>query len=258
MSNFPVRHVLTAGAEKVFSTRKTTILGAIAETPDGRVFRYALNGGTSIAGARLVQSAVSIGSSVHTGGLIMSTVAHGGDAIASGGTTVSLIMVTTNVSSANMYADGYLHIDTPPGSGVYLIKGHASGASATAVSFELYGGDKLKDALSTVSRFGLRRNPYSDVVIAAATPTGPIIGVTPTEIPASNYFWLQTGGFGSLHADTLTTVAGGNLVFSGSSAGKSFAATSNPDHLSFPVVAEAATAGSAADTDQFVKIKVSA
>ena len=257
MSNFPARHVLSPGQEKAFSTRKTTILGAIAESADGRVFRYALNGGTSIAGAQLVQTAVAVGSSVHASALLMSTVAHGGNSIASGVTTISLIMVTTNVSSANMYADGYLHVSVGPGSGVYLIKGHASGASASVVTFELYGGDKTKDAFSTVTNFGVRRNPYDSVVVAAATPTGGILGVTPVEIPANNYFWLQTGGVGSLNADTLTTVAGGNFLFSGSSAGHAFAATSNPDHISFPVVAEAIT-GTSADIDQFVKIKIGA
>ena len=255
MSNFPVSVTLNMGDEKATSTTKALMLGTLGQTPDGRRFRYALNAATSIAGGNLIQSAVSVGSSVHTGGLTMSTVGVG-TVIATGGSTVSLVMVTTNLSSANMYADGYLHIDTAPGSGVYVIKSHASGGSATAVEFVLYGSDPIRDPFSTVSKFGLRRNPYADVVVAAATPTGPIVGVTPKEIPASHYFWAQVSGFGSLNLDTLTTAPGQNIGFSGSSAGHGFALTSAADSVTYPIVAEAHTAASAADTMHFVKIKI--
>lgn len=262
MSNFPNPGqgiALNFGDEKATSTTKTHFLGTLAYTPDGRRFRYALNGGTSIAGAKLVQNAAAVGSSVHAFGLQWSTAYHGGDTITTrtstnAASTIALIMVTTNVSSANMYQDGYLHIDTAPGRGVYVIKAHASGTSGSTVAFELYEG--IRDAFSTATRLGVRRNPYDSVIVAPATQTGLVLGVTPKEIPANNYFWLQEGGFGSLNADTLTTVAGGPFVFTGSSAGNAFAATSNPDHISFPIVAKAVTAGSAADTDHFVRITV--
>jgi hypothetical protein len=97
---------------------------------------------------------------------------------------------------------------------LYLIKSHP--ASSTTMAITLY--EPLKRAITTDSRIGLLANIYKDVVQCAVTPTGVIIGVCPTAVPISNYFWLQTWGIVNVLAGG--AIAAGLDVVAGPQAGE--------------------------------------
>ena len=253
---------LLPGQEKALSTNKTNFFGAIGYTPDGRRFRYAKTGATSIGGGQAVQAAAIVGSGVHSFGLKFSTAYTSTNTLPAGQTLIPLIMVTTNVSSANMYVDGFIQVDTGPDSGMYMIKKHPAISSAATGVFELYADDKIKVAWTTLTEVGLRRNPYAEVVVTGAgttaVATGLPLGVTPREIPANTYFWLQDEGVASVNADTTAPQVGGPFGFiSGSSNGHIIAWTTalGVDIDDKPMVARSAGAGAAADKAHFVAIR---
>ena len=236
MSNFPVRHQLAPGAEKVYSTTKATVLGAYGETPDGRIFRYALNSTAAALAAGVVvqgQSQAS-GSSIGTyADALTAALANGvGATIATGVTTITLTTGSTAMA-ANQYQDGYLYVKVGPGSGSFLIKQHTSGSSANGLSIELYAGDKIdRVAHTTATRYALQRNPFADVIVAPAAATGSPLGVAHTSVPASNYFWLQVGGYAPTQTSGGVVIPSDRFVLSTSQAGAVIAATTvDPDQL---------------------------
>src|SRR3990167_3979118 len=121
---FPVTVGLEIGAEKISyaANQNGRILGTKGITPDGRVFRWALNGATALVAGKLVQTGVVISASIHANGL---TVVN---TTATGVTTITVLMATTPVA-ANYYADGDLIVDTSPGQAMYRIRSHPAGVS---------------------------------------------------------------------------------------------------------------------------------
>src|SRR3990167_2588033 len=195
--SFPVTVGLNIGDEKVSyaANQNGRILGTRAVTPDGRVFRWALNAAVALEAGKLVQTAAEISSSVHVNGL---TVVN---TTSTGVTTITVLMATTPLT-ANLYADGDLVVDTSPGQAMYRIKSHQAAASAENAEFTLYESDEIKDALTSgTTTVGFRRNPYTSVIIAPTTITGAPIGITPISVAASLYFWLQTWGGALVHMD---------------------------------------------------------
>lgn len=237
---YPQSVGLKYGNEKVTSTTKYRTLGTRAVLPDGRVFRWSVNGAVALSPADLCQTAVEPSASTHTNAL---NVVGGGT---TGVTTLTVVGVT--IAVADFYADGYLVVDTSPGQGMYRIKSHEALTSAAAgiqVTFE--EDDPLREALTSgTSKVGFRRNPYSSVIVSPTTLTGVVLGVSPVAVPASQYFWLQTWGFCAVNADT-APVAGESVIAPGASPGGVNAATSVLTDVKYPVVGWAVTAAGGAD-----------
>ena len=219
---FPYTVALKYGKEKVTTTGKKHPLGTRGVLPDGRVYRYAVNGGAAVESSELLQAAVEPNSS----GLTNALDVVGG--ATTGVTTLSVVtaVVTPTALAANYFAGGYLTVDTSPGQGMYRIKSHAAFTSAAAgnqITFE--EDDVIREALTSgTSKVGLRRNPYSSVVVAPTTATHIAVGVSPVAVAASVYFWAQTWGFCTVNADT-APVVGQKMVWPGASAGAVLAAT---------------------------------
>lgn len=247
--SFPVTVGLDIGAEKVsYATNQNgRILGTRGVTPDGRVFRWALNGGTALEAGKLVQTAAVIGASTHVNGL---TVVN---TTVTGVTTITVLMATTNVA-ANYYADGDLVVDTSPGQAMYRIRSHPAGDSAANVEFTLYESDEIKDAMTSgTTLVGFRANPYTSVIVNPTTVTGAPLGQTTISVGANRYFWLQTWGVALGNMDQ-AVVAGKRVIASVLSAGQlDISSTSSVDTTganeasSFPTIGYIQTAGAGAD-----------
>ena len=253
--SFPVTVGLAFGDEKVTSTTKIRRLGTRGVLPDGRVFRWALNGGTAIEAGHVVQSGVVIGASVHANGLTIV------NATATGVSTITVLMATTNVA-ADYYADGYLTVDTSPGQGMYVVKSNTVAASAANSEFTLQ--EKIRTAMTSgTTLVGFRANPYASVIIAPATTlTGALVGVTPVAMAIGAFGWLQTWGHALVNTDS-APIAGQRLVYVGASAGNldvqstGSAGTAEAESQSaLPTIGIATTAGAGADKYNFIFLTI--
>jgi hypothetical protein len=157
-------------------------LGTKAETRDGRRFRYGQVGAVATVAGSLYQGAVPLANHL----------ANTPPAVAVGATSFSYTPGAT-AGAANLYAEGYLQVDTTPGEGyTYQVASHAAITASTA--FTLYLRDPIQVALTTSSRVGLMPNAYKNVVVTPTTNTAKVVGVAPTVLAISEYGWLQTRG----------------------------------------------------------------
>lgn len=172
-------------ASDSFSTGSTQQheLGHCVTTSDGREFRYCKAGASDLVAGNVIQSSA----------IVANHLANTPPAVAIDATSFSYTPGAT-AGAANLYAEGYLGVDTTPGNGyTYSVSGHAAITASTA--FTLYLRDAVQIALTASSRVGLIANPYRDVIqFPVTTATGTYVGVAPAVITAAQYGWLQTGG----------------------------------------------------------------
>lgn len=165
-------------------TAQVAGLGSRATTKDGRVFHYASAGGADLIAGNVQQSAAPIANHL----------ARTAPVVAIGATSFTFTPGAT-VGAANLYAEGYLQVDTTPGTGyTYLVAGHAAIASSTAFTLNLVASDAIQVALTGSSTVGLVHNPYKNVIINPTTATAPVAGVAGYIITSTQYGWLQTWG----------------------------------------------------------------
>lgn len=172
------------------SSTKQQQIGSYGETPDGRGYRYALAGASTLAPGK-INVAATVDSNA-TNKTIARTTAAGVDQVVfdAGGTIV-----------ADAYADGYLTINDATGEGVScLVKGHTGVTGAGEITVNLV--DKMPVALTIdVSEASLTKNPWSGVVISATDQLDMAVGIANVSITAAYYGWVQTRGLCSALAD---------------------------------------------------------
>ena len=173
-------------AQGLYSTSadKKERLGTIRITDDGRTFRYALNGTTALTtGVTTTMIGVTAD---HIERTIVTAPAIGDYEVQ--------VTVSTSAVTADSYADGYLQVNKTTGTGQsYLIDSNTSCASAGTTIVTLK--DPIRVAPTTSSEVSLIPNPWYGTIVQATETTGPA-GVTVCAVPASHYYWSQTGGFG--------------------------------------------------------------
>lgn len=159
-------------------------LGTRAWTNDGRVFRYAQAGASDLVAGNLLQSAAPIANHL----------ARTCPTVAVGATSFTFTPGAT-AGAANLYAEGYLSIDTGAAAEngyTYTVSGHAAITSATAFTLNLI--DPIQVALSSSSTAGLVHNKYKNVIQNPTTQTAATAGVAHYIISATKYGWIQTWG----------------------------------------------------------------
>lgn len=157
-------------------------LGTLARSNDGSIFAYAQAGPADLVTGNVLQRALPIPN-------------HLGMAVPAVGLGVNAISVTPLGTGgvANLYAEGYLQVDTAPGNGDrYVVSGHQ--AITASVPFTVNLEETLRTALSTASKVGLHHNRYKQVIQAAAPITAGPAGVAAAPIPANNYGWILVSG----------------------------------------------------------------
>lgn len=182
MANFVGPLMITAQDSFTSSATQIHSLGSQARTADGRLFRYAQIGAVDTVAGSIYQGAAPLPNHL----------ANTPPAVSAGASSFSYTPGATG-GAANLYAEGYLQVDTTPGNGyTYQVKGHA--AITASVAFTLYLIDKIQVALTTSSRVGLMPNGWKNVVVAPTTITAKVVGVAPCIITLAQYGWLQTYG----------------------------------------------------------------
>jgi len=163
------------------STQKQR-MGSTVLLADGREFVYGQAGAANIAVGKLVQGAVH------------DVANHGNMAVANANANATALTVTLGdlLVTANMYAEGFLHISDGTGEGyAYKIKSHPAAVANANVVITLY--DKLRLTLATAF-CTLCKHPASGVVIMPSPPTQALVGSTIIPVTANYYAWFQKRG----------------------------------------------------------------
>lgn len=183
-------------------------LGMPVECKDGRTYRWCKAGASDLVAGNVIQSSA----------IIANHLANTPPAVAIGAT--SFLYTPGNTAGAqNLYAEGYLQVDTTPGNGfIYGVSSHLAITASTAFTLNLDPADAIQVALTTSSRVGLVAHPYQNVVQAPTSATGSVVGVASYIITAAFNGWLQTWGPASvLQSDT--TAVGLSVGFPAATAG---------------------------------------
>lgn len=248
--SFPVTVGLNYGEEKITTATKRRALGTRGVTPDGRVYYYARNGAVALTRGMVLQTAATLGASVH----VQNLVPHGAPAV--GAITVDVAVVTTP-APADVYADGYLTIETSPGQGIYKIKSHPTIASGATGTFTLY--EPLVEALTSgASKVGLQANPFASVVAFPTTQIGACVGVAPNNVAISDYFWTQTFGPAVVKLDAVVAQAGRTVMVPGASAGNATPTTTVAEMIPQQVIGVTPTVGQGDEDFNYIFLSIRA
>lgn len=165
------------------SSIQREMVGCLRVLPDGRKFRYAKATATAIAPGFALQHSEPTANHINLSAI----------ATVRGSTLVTVTVGATAVTT-DQYKDGFLQVNAGTAGTLgtqYRIKDHTTSAGSTAITIEL--ADPLITALvATTDKLSLIPNPYRGVSLGAVAYG--CAGVTPVYVPASYYFWSQTGG----------------------------------------------------------------
>lgn len=181
-----------------------TSLGQRAVTGDGREFRFAQAGATTLVPGTLLQAPAQI---------------TGNEGLSVTATAIGATSVTTSTSvtvTANQYAGGWLQVTSSAGAGYsYQIGSHPATTSA-ALTLQLV--DPIVVALTTSSTVDLASNPYLNVIINPTTATSCVVGVAIAPATSGFYTWIQVCGTGLVLAQG-AIVVGEQVAASSTTAG---------------------------------------
>lgn len=187
------------------TTVQEGVLGGRVETLDGRIYRYAQNASSALVAGNLLQAPAINSKSIN---IVCSAAA------AALATSVS-VTLASSTAAVNEFADGFMVVNDVDGEGIaYRIGGNLPSV-ATALTLTL--SEPLQVALTTSTEVSLI-NTFRDVVQSVATTlTGAPIGGTDKAYAADEYFWLHTGGPGSvLNGDSAVV---NQMLMAGTTAG---------------------------------------
>ena len=181
-------------------------LGAIAETRDGRRFRYVRNGGATSPKAAMTQSAAPIANNLEQ-------VQTYGTALVVGDKQVTMNLAAT--TTKDQFIDGYLmgqDVIAAAIGDLYIIKGNTATISATAnytTIIDIADEGGIRTAAGVTADLTVVKNMYADVIVVpAAAATGVPTGVPMIDLTAAYFGWVQTRGPAALLIDTDTVVVG--------------------------------------------------
>jgi hypothetical protein len=200
---------------------------------DGRVFYYALDGGSGLSAGKLNLSRATISGHEDV------------DVSAQdiGTKVVTVTPATSEIALVNEYAEGFVSIRETVGQGqIRKIKSHPSAPSTTFdVLMTLY--DPWTTAITAASQADLIHNPMYKVT-ESGTGTRLPAGVPLLAVTADYYFWNQTWGICSILDDTDCVM--GSMVTPGTVAGSVAEFSTHEDTVAgydFPIVGVMAIAG---------------
>lgn len=215
MPKLSFRPVLLAQDGFVSSATQQHALGTIGITKDGRWFRYCLAGAADLVAGNCIQ-----GPAVIANHLALTSVAQ------VAGATALAVTPGATAGAANLYAEGYLGVDTTPANGTtYNVNGHLAITASTAFTLNLDGEDPVNVAFTSATRYGLIHNPYKNVIqMPVTTATGLLVGVANYIITAAQYGWIQTKGIASVLIAG-TPALGAGIMSPGTAAGAAVVVT---------------------------------
>ncbi|MGW8178098.1 MAG: hypothetical protein ACWGQW_04795 [bacterium] len=199
----PIPKLFTQGLYDESATQLQRI-GTIRALDDGRVFAYARAGASALAVAKLTSTAVVAANHIEC--VVADT--------AIGATRIYITLGAT-AAAANLYKDGFIHINKNTGIGhLYKIRGHAAIGSGGSGYLELY--DPIRVATASSAEGTLTKHPQDGTLVMATTQVAAPAGVPPIAVTASYYYWNQVKGVCSILTEG--TIVVGNDVSPGTTA----------------------------------------
>ena len=193
-------------------------MGAIAETRDGRKFRYCrANSSAALTKATMNQAEAVTANWVDE----PQTVSGGAVVAAVGDKSITLLVQTA--PTADVWNDGYMLVNNGTGEGeMYIIKEHTL-TTNPVVQIADRGG--FRTATVDGTDITIVRNICNDVIVVpAGAGTNTPVGVALTAVPVNQYFWAQFRGPCPMLVDTN---GGGAALVAGDMAGEPAAAQDN-------------------------------
>lgn len=174
-------------------------IGELVYSNDGRAYRYCENAGTAMVIGKLYQAAAEDTTNQQE---ITITNATLGDLTITSTDTVTL--------AANLLAGGFLLVSEGTlGIGqLYKLKGNTA-ATTAVVTFNL--DEPVRVTTTGTCKVDVKKNPYTDVVVAPTTATSGPVGVAQHTIAADEFGWIQTHGIAAILAQG-TVVVGDDIV----------------------------------------------
>jgi hypothetical protein len=193
---------LTAQDARKVNVTKLHDLGSVAETADGRVFRYSRAGAVDLAAGKFTTSAAKV--SNHTNNAVAA-------AAAVGDRSVSITLAGATATTAGQYDDGFLVVNDTVGAGQALrIEGTPVIASSGTGSIFLSEG--VATALTTSSKASLVPNPWDSSIISASAVALFCNGAPNVAVTAAYYYWSQTAGIASVLSDGVIGKGSGAIL----------------------------------------------
>lgn len=224
---------LLLGNGEIYSTTSTKKfpLGTRGFTRDGRVYRYARCGATALTPGQLCQAEAV------DANFVAQPLADSTDwDVPTTGSTVIYLSTATSMATADAFVDGYFMVTAgSTGNATGQIARIESCPASTATAGPAYcpeiflaEGESLVTALTTTYTVSIQKNPYDDVIpgVYDAAITGIPVGVCPTNVAATYYFWLQTWGMTCVWVNG--TLDAGHMVIYTSDTGCTNAGTVAP------------------------------
>ena len=203
-SGTDINAIYTAEATKRFT------IGTKYETWDGRVFRYAHNGGVALVQALMTQSAVQSAKTV--------SIAQTGHAKAVGQTDVTCLVTTGGIAATeswtyeNALEGGWMicaSVSPAVLGDTYMIVASKM-ISETIINITL--DRPIKNAIGATGEVTLMTSRFSyTIVVPVTTATAPPAGVPLVPVPINYYFWAQTKGPCPMIVDTGDTITVGAM-----------------------------------------------
>lgn len=170
-------------------------VGQRYSSPDGRVFRYAKAGGSTLARGKLTVAPTVVANHIN---LSWQTAPAVGDR------TVKVTLGAT-AATADQYKAGFLVVQDGTGEGrAYKIAGHPAGLSAGTLTIYLQDAIDTAGVLSEAN-VDLIANPWRGAVISVTDQADQPTGVPVVAIAAGEFGFIQTGGPCSVLMDEAIT-----------------------------------------------------
>lgn len=188
---FTQRLSLTNQDARKVSATQLHVLGSIAETVDGRVYRYSKVGASNIALGKLNVNAD-----------LDSNVVNKAVSAASDAGSYNVNFTAGGAVTADAYRDGFLTVNDATSEGIaYAVKGNTAG---TALTVELKE-PVVAGLVASTSEVTLKKNTFDSVVISATDQADQVTGVSNVAATAAYFGWLQTRGECAVLADEAVT-----------------------------------------------------
>lgn len=190
---------------------KRYTIGTKYETWDGKVFRYAWNGGVALVQALMTQSGVPSAKTV--------SIAQTGYAKAVGDTAVTVLVTTGGIAASEPWTNEDAleggHMVCAAVSPAVLGDTYRIVASKMVdeTHIDLTLDSPVRNAIAATGEVTLMTSRFSrTVVVPVTTATGPVAGVPLCPVPIGYYYWAQTKGPCPMIVDTGDTITVGALA----------------------------------------------
>lgn len=190
-------HVLEQDIHQISSVQQGA-LGLVAETKDGRMFRYGLAGAADLAVGKLAQQSAVV--TTHQNIVVAGS---------AGDLTATVTLGATNNATADQYKDGYLSGLSGTGAG-QTVRIRTHGAIALSTAGTIYLAEPLTTTFAATPKGSLTKSPFSGMIISStADTTEQVVGVPIITITAAYYGWVQTKGIAAVLVNGTVTKGAG-------------------------------------------------